>query len=766
MQDASFGRPLILRGVGLDTAPSRLLIGPFVASIVRINDTTALAVMHENPSVAALPVPHCKALNDVELVEVIASCNVDAEDAIFISAASELLASDAKLLLAHCPDEETASVFPWQPGKFVVGARFALAPDLNGTGFIVRDSEDESDTLTVDAGASHKVVLTVRDRGPFFIGVVFFPKLYVSSSSLDQQEIELLSTSPKQQLRRLLAAPDTASAVGDLHYTFEGAVSIAASAKGEMLFCIDVDLPAYLQQWWDCRTLSVERPTLVLAVITSPAFEVYVNVSLRDGSLLVDPSVSMWATGDAIPISWAQYDKSSCNQTQTQISCVSPSLRRRRGVPDTHSLTAQVVVPALYGGDVNLTIVGWAANADAVTLYTWIAPNLIVWPTPARTSWPNISNITSNRTKQYAIFEDSPRRGLHFVFITLLCYLAVLALRTAYLIYRLRSSPHVGFDRSEVGWQRGLLPLHVWVGLLFPFHYRCANIHTTLACATLMGMYMIVSSAMSSDIADLVVGDTLIEVVLGGVAALMQIFIRPVLNFLFHAYVVLDPMEVQKKSDRSFTASSRYQSVDTQKAPSARAIVESEPEALEAPEYFCHSAPDETCEDGCAAGLAGDALDNLRFEIPLADEALPHSPPKSPVRHNSNGFLREDSGCVHVDEPLSPDAGKQQKQRSSRVGSLKKVHFCSTTDETDFVSAPQLPPPNTRCEGDLGTMNTDETCEDGCAAGLAGDSLDNLRFEIRWRMRHSHTHLQNHRCAITTTALPEKIAAVCTRTSQ
>ena len=483
----------------------------------------------------------CRAHSKEQLISLVASCNALPDDAIFAMAVAEYVDNDAaSVLLQLCASADRDEAV-WMPSMFAIGPRITAGPDLHGLDFIVQHSDDDDEqqleSPLVEAGAEHRFAIVVPDRGPVYAGSLIRPKLRIAGPSGIVEATQLL----KQERRR-----EAMGAVRSL--AFNCTIPVPATWRGAVTVCLEVPLGAFFQLWQNCRELPLGLPTLNLSVATTSDFGVAVTLGLLTGTTLVSPQISVNVFGVGVPVSWSGCGMGCNVSSSLVVVCRSSDMQRRKGAPDTRRFDAQLMLPAQYGGDVNLTVTGWAENADATVLHSSLLAALGGGETQQRTAPPstdNVTNTTTNRTAVTRSIFDEPSRGLHFVIITLLCYFAALAARTLYYIYRRRKRPEIGFDPSEVGWLHGLLPLHAWVGLVFPFHYRCANIHTTLACATLMGMYVVVSSAMCSDESALVSGGTAVQISIACIAAAVQVAMRPVLNATFHAYTVFDPMEVE-----------------------------------------------------------------------------------------------------------------------------------------------------------------------------------------------------------------------------
>jgi len=172
---------------------------------------------------------------------------------------------------------------------------------------------------------------------------------------------------------------------------------------------------------------------------------------------------------------------------------------------------------------------------------------------------------------------------LHFLIITWTLFGLFLLMRTIYYVYRRRYRPEIGFDPVEIPVWQSLVVSNIFVGLFWPCHYRCANVHITLAACTLLGWYTVVS--MFYALAEPTAWKSWdFHVFVGFTAAMMQLAARPILSFHFFLYVVHDPKEVEyqpgevKEVEPEYDALAPYETVDL--------FEKEEVEDVQAPEGF------------------------------------------------------------------------------------------------------------------------------------------------------------------------------------
>jgi len=244
---------------------------------------------------------------------------------------------------------------------------------------------------------------------------------------------------------------------------------------------------------------------------------------------------------------------SACTWDQQALRVVCNSsalLRRAQNVSELLYFDIQVLVPAYYNGDVNVTASAFALNSDSVSNVVRVTPNPLTdeynWtrapikvapPVPQATPAQAMASLSAA-----GIFSPQPDGSIHFVILTLIAYAILMVLRMIYFVYRRHQNAAVT-DPMDVTVLQSLITHHVWLGMIFPCTYHCGHKHITLAVCTVMGAYAIVSSFVAYGTKD-ILSDLRAQILVGIFAAFTQVCLRPILNAMFFLYSVFDETEL------------------------------------------------------------------------------------------------------------------------------------------------------------------------------------------------------------------------------
>ena len=538
MNDAALGSVITITGKNLDTMPARLMVGPYVAQISIINVTTAVATIPSVSNVTAQT--SCRTMSDSDILALLESVSAAEKDRIFAGVVLSRTATDFDLYRTLCQ-----TVGPtWLPNMFSMGGSVVAAPNMTGLNYTLYNLETAVEMEFVEAGSSHNVLIKIPDHGPVYAGDKISP-IVRAGPGVTVSDVKRILTNSIQRRS------------GDTEVNmFSTTIFVDPTKRISVETWLEVEIPEYQQIWRFRQQTPVRIPAIDFTAQRKQGYVVTFTLRLVNGSTLHNPTMSMIAPATIVPVVFGSAS-SNCNISSANtksVSCAGVMIHRVSNVSELQFFTGQLVVPPYFSGDVNISITASATNADPISkivtlsalAYTSEHINITKAPYEPGEVATNKPHIAINKLTVSSIFAAQPDGGLHFVIITLICYFVLLGARTVYYVWRRRTRPEIGFDRSEVTWTQFLLPMHVWVGMVWPWHYRCANIHITLGCATLMGLYAVISSFFAwSDSSASLATDVAMMILVGAFAAFTQIAVRPILNTMFFMYVIFDPTEVE-----------------------------------------------------------------------------------------------------------------------------------------------------------------------------------------------------------------------------
>jgi hypothetical protein len=529
LNDVGFGDHVHLVGTNLSNMPSRQLLGPFIASITSTAQTADVSIPPVSAAAAAL-IRQCPRITADEARQAAISMASTPEDKVFIDAM--LTEGDLAILVGtFC----LAGTRHWDPSHFTLGARVYRATNFTGLTFAFRDHLNQPIEF-FEAGAPRTVRVFVPAIGNVrSVTPKLTPEIAFEDSATTVEPLIDVST-VRRQVEQLTE-----------DRTYETTVHVNPLRRTAIEGRVVLTVPDMLQRWALAKSIDVRLPGVNLTkIVNNENLFLKVDLGLRNGTRLVSPTITFFLPNPVVSVDFGQA-MAGCNVSAGEylVRCGYDEVSvLGHGVPNVVTTGAQALVPPYYAGDVNISVTVNAANINPVTVMYTLQPTIV--PAAPRTDTTAAPSSNTNALYMMGIF-NSTEQMLHFLVYTFATFFVLLIGRTIWYVYRRRYRPAISFSVVDIEPWKAIIKQHVWIGLVWPCHYRCANIHITLAMCTVMGMYTIVSlfyvlSSRNN------MAEWHFHLIVGSTAALAQAALRPLFSFGFYWFSTHDETEVLRNA--------------------------------------------------------------------------------------------------------------------------------------------------------------------------------------------------------------------------
>jgi len=328
------------------------------------------------------------------------------------------------------------------------------------------------------------------------------------------------------------------------HKRFATRVHVDPLRRSATMARVTLVVPDMLQRWTHEKSVAMRLPGInVTQQDTLESLYLRVGVALRNGTRLVNPVVTFYVENSNVPVDWSQ-GMEGCNVSNAEylVRCSYPEVTLNSdGTSQIVATGAQAVVPPYYANDVNITVAVSAVNAPTTrTTYTMRPMN------PVIVRRVNVTSAPSSQPNVFVAGIFNQTEGIiHFLVFTFAAFFLALIVRTLWYVYRRRYNREISFSVVDIPVWQALIKHHVLVGLLWPCHYRCANVHITLFMCCIMTMYSVVAIFYAAT-DHTHMRDVDFHIIVGVTAALVQAAIRPILGQGFYWFRVHDDQEMVK----------------------------------------------------------------------------------------------------------------------------------------------------------------------------------------------------------------------------
>jgi len=477
-------------------------------------------------------------MTDEQLSFALANVNADSNARLFADFTMQRTSINLTTLRQLCGKQQSGV----RPSMFTIGTTIIIAPNITGLHATVMEPEVNLPTDFLEAGGLRNFTIVIPDFGPTYIPSDTLPRITTNDKQLTISDVRPIDA-PTSSSRRQVATAQ--------HY-YQATLTVDPKKRGNTTTQVSVVMAKYLQVWNFSVTVPVRLPAMATSYFLYRGYQLSVGVQITNGSQLHLPAMTFDTYNTLVPVTLTPTnDGCEWNQAALRVTCNSSViLHRSNNFSESLYFDVQVMVPAYYNGDVNVTATSFAENADTIVSTFIVSPNPLSEQynyTRAPIRVPNAQPDTPPAAalaplSASGIFQPQPDGSINFVVLTLAAYAICMVLRLVYYVYRRRFRPEVA-DPYEVTTMQALVTHHVWISILFPCTYHCGSKHLTLAVCSVMGMYAVVSCFITLGTKDML-RETQAQMLVGVFAAFTQVCLRPILNAMFFLFTTFDEAEL------------------------------------------------------------------------------------------------------------------------------------------------------------------------------------------------------------------------------